>query len=182
VRKPEELKPTARRRRQLIGLANAGFKLFKVSDNFRFAEGAGDRAMALESLICALFLPVILILTWLQHQTRKRIAEINNEINELNDLMSRVLIKALNAGPVEKGTAAELGLASDSTNEKDDAPVSDLVSDLAHVDELCAKLITLAPPREALPLLSSATSKFRQLRGRDDRSTPDDRIHGIPVT
>jgi hypothetical protein len=43
--------------------------------------------------------------------------------------------------------------------------------ELAEVDELCAKLITLAPPKEALPLLSEPTHRSVPF-GREPQTTP----------
>jgi hypothetical protein len=128
--------------------------------------------MTIEGAIYAMGAFLVLVLMWrTQHVIGKRLSEIQSEVSELRNLVSRLFVMALNPRSAAEPAAVATNIASgeDGPAVKDDAhvPGPDLQGDLAHIDELCAKLITLAPPKEALSLLSKQQAERRASEARE---------------
>jgi hypothetical protein len=104
---------------------------------------------------------LIAALIWQTHQlTRRRLNEIHNDLDALKNLVSRLFVMGLNRKPEEtavSGTESAATQSDPAETKQTPVPSLELESELTQVDELCAKLITLAPPKEALPLLSEST-------------------------
>jgi hypothetical protein len=119
--------------------------------------------MTIEAAMFAAGSILIAALVWQTHQlTRRRLNEIRNDLDALKNLVSRRFVMGLNRKPEETAVSGTESAATQSDPaETKPTPVPplelELESELAQVDELCAKLITLAPPKEALPLLSEST-------------------------
>ena len=97
-------------------------------------------------------------LSWRLHRLMRRLSEIQGEVNALRDIVSRVFLTQLNHKTENKPSnlgAAPFPLPSDAIAKSEmreyDAPQPEI--EAAEIDELCAKLITLVPPKEAAPLL-----------------------------
>jgi hypothetical protein len=100
---------------------------------------------------------LLVVLIWkAYHSIDERLGEIQADIGDLHAGVSRLF--ALQSkfeakkSEAERNAAAIVSTTGGRANPR--APSPDLEHELAHVDELCAKLITLAPPAEAIPLLS----------------------------
>jgi ProP effector len=138
--------------------------------------GRQERPMTIESAVYVLGVSLVLALTWqTQHVIRKRLSQIQNELSELQNLASRLFVMALNARAAEPA-AAEASLTSSergvAVGDNMRAPPPELEGELANVDELCAKLITLVPPKEALPLLSKQEVEERAIKARERLQRP----------
>jgi hypothetical protein len=100
---------------------------------------------------------LVAALIWQTHRvTRRRLDQIHNDLDALSNLVS------LNRKPEEAAASVTETAATQSEpaeTEQTPVPTFELEPELAEVDELCAKLITLAPPKEALPLLSEPTQR-----------------------
>jgi hypothetical protein len=128
--------------------------------------------MTIESAVYVVGVFLVLALMWrTQHVIGNGLNEIQNEVSELRNLVSRLFVMALNARSAAEPAVTETTLASAergiATEDDTRAPPLDPEGELAHVDELCAKLITLAPPREAFPLLSTQEAKRPSREARE---------------
>ena len=140
--------------------------------------------MTVEALVYTLSVLLISLVIWQMHRANIRLSEIQREVSGLRDLISRLFLTALNQKPeaasrdskvpivdhhqfepqsLQQGaydtvTAPAARESVESEPAKEDIASSttlpEIESDLVHVDALCAKLITLAPPKEALSLIS----------------------------
>jgi hypothetical protein len=98
-------------------------------------------------------------LVWQLHRiSRRQLSEIQGEVNALREVVSRVFLMQLNHKTENKPSDVTPPPPYDPT-AKNDRRENDALQQLAmefevaEIDELCAKLITLAPPIEAAPLL-----------------------------
>jgi hypothetical protein len=103
---------------------------------------------------------VVVIFVWTTHEiTARRLGEIQSELAELHVEVSRLFVIALNADPgaskVEANVAPAESNGSEAAGEhhENTLPSPALEAEMAEVHELCAKLITLVPPAEAVPPL-----------------------------
>jgi hypothetical protein len=105
---------------------------------------------------------VVVIFLWTTHDiTVRRLGEIQSELAELHVEVSRLFVIALNADPKTGASKVEANIAPTESNGSEAAgeyhentlPAPALEAEMAEVHELCAKLITLVPPAEAVPLL-----------------------------
>ena len=120
--------------------------------------------MTIEAALSVAGAILVSALLWRSHRlTSRRLSEIQGELNALRDLMSRVFLTQMSQNP-HSGPPLPEGIpppSPDSTEtadapDKNDALQLEMKLEVAEVDELCAKLITLVPPSEAAPLLWSA--------------------------
>jgi hypothetical protein len=106
---------------------------------------------------------LVAALIWQTHRlTRRWLDQIHNDLDALSNLVSRAFVMGLNRKPEEAAASVTETAATQNESaetEQTTVPTFVLEPELAEVDELCAKLITLAPPREALPLLSEPTQR-----------------------
>jgi hypothetical protein len=98
-------------------------------------------------------------LVWQLHRiTSRQLSEIQGEVSALRDVVSRVFLMQFNHKTENEPSDVTPPPSSDPT-AKNDRRANDALQQLemefevAEIDELCAKLITLAPPIEAAPLL-----------------------------
>jgi hypothetical protein len=114
--------------------------------------------MTVEAAVYAGGLFLISFVIWQTHRVNiRRINEIQREVSGLSDLVSRLFLSAPNEKPDGKIASPAANEAVQSDPAREDiapAPPPRIESDLVQVDELCAKLITLAPPKVALSLIS----------------------------
>jgi hypothetical protein len=117
----------------------------------------GNRAMTVEAVVYAGGVLLISLVIWQMHRANIRLSEIQHEVSGLRDLVSRLFLTA----PAEKSdgkiAAPDAKEAAKSTHAREEiasAPPPGIESDLVQVDALCARLITLAPPKVALSLTS----------------------------
>jgi len=133
--------------------------------------------MIIESAVFAVGGFLVLLLAWQMRVIRKRLGEVQNEVRELHNSVSRLFVMALNAGSVGKPAATETSGETSPTiaaaecscaTEPDTHTLRlELEAELAQVDGLCANLITLAPPKEALPLLSKQEAERSSREARE---------------
>jgi hypothetical protein len=121
--------------------------------------------MTIEAALSVAGAFVFFALLWRSNRlASRRLSEIQWELNALRDLMSRILLtqmseKPHSEPPLPDGIPPPPSTVSAQTAdapEKYDALQLEMKLEVAEVDELCAKLITLVPPSEAAPLLWSA--------------------------
>ena len=121
--------------------------------------------MTIDAALSIMGAVLVLGLLWrLQRVTSRRLSEIQCELNALRDLMSRIFLTQISQKPQNESSTADRipPLLSTNSAETADAPVTndalqlEMRLEVAEVDELCAKLITLVPPSEAGHLLWSA--------------------------
>jgi hypothetical protein len=116
---------------------------------------------AYAGLAAGAFLVVVIFVWTTHHIVVSRLGEIQSELAELHVEVSRLFVIALNADPKTGASKVEPNIASAESNGSEAAseyheitlPSPALEAEMADVDELCAKLITLVPPAEAVPLL-----------------------------
>jgi hypothetical protein len=121
--------------------------------------------MTIEAALSVAGAALVFALLWRSNRvTGRRLSEIQRELDALRDLMSRILLtqmsqKPHNEPPLPDGMPPPPSTDSSQTAgapEEFDALQLEMKLEVAEVDELCAKLITLVPPSEAAPLLWSA--------------------------
>jgi hypothetical protein len=101
---------------------------------------------------------LLVVLIWkAYHAIDERLGEIQADIGDLHAGVSRLFalqskFEAKKSEAERNAAAAESTIGGRANPRAARSP--DPEHELAHVDELCAKLITLAPPAEAIPLLS----------------------------
>jgi hypothetical protein len=97
---------------------------------------------------------------WQSHRLMRRLSALSGEVSALRDIVSRVFLMQLNHKaedkPVNLGAVPPPPSSATAKNEmrKDDALEQELEFETIEIDGLCAKLIALAPPQEAAPLLA----------------------------
>jgi hypothetical protein len=129
-----------------------------------------ESPMTIEAAVFAAGSILITALIWQTHRlTTRRLGEIHNDLDALKNLVSRLFVMGLNRKPEETAVSGTESAATQSDlaeTKQTPVPTLELAPELAEVDELCAKLITLAPPKEALPLLSEPTQRADGSRKR----------------
>jgi hypothetical protein len=119
-------------------------------------------------------LALLIILIWRKITFKKRLSEIEAHlcdieagIRDLHSSYSRltVLMAKLTANATPTRPAQFAAATQRSRAEAESMPKvrSDAEAEITRVDGLCAKLITLVPPREAAPLLQPSTLKAERL-------------------
>jgi hypothetical protein len=114
--------------------------------------------MTLEAAIYAGGVILVCCVIWqTQRSNNRRLTAIECELSGLRDIVSRLFLMSINERDGE--IAAPKVSTPEVSPEPVEAatsckPVRGIESDLIEVDGLCAKLITLAPPKEARPLTS----------------------------
>jgi hypothetical protein len=104
---------------------------------------------------------VLVALIWKAYRViDERLSEIQADIGELHNGVSHLFLwasKSENASskPAPHGTPDNAGEVAHKADDLALLRSPGLESELADVDELCAKLITLVPPTKAVPLLSA---------------------------
>ena len=113
--------------------------------------------MTTEAAVYAGGVVLVCCVVWqTQRINSTRLSELQHEINGLRDIVSRLFLSALNEEPDGKIAVSE---GSEPAEEDTSlGPLPEIKPDLVQVDALCAKLIALAPPKEALPLISTPGS------------------------
>jgi hypothetical protein len=124
--------------------------------------------MTIDAMVFAAGSILVAVLVWQTHRLNsRRLCNIQNDLDRLEDLASRLLAMGLNWKPgqtVAPETDSVPGQRDQARSEGIPAPSPDVEPELSEVDLLCAKLITLAPPKEALPLLTEPEANLRPLR------------------
>jgi hypothetical protein len=119
--------------------------------------------MTVEAAVYAGGVLLISFVIWQTHRVNiRRLSEIQREVNGLRDVVSRAFLTALNEQSAGSAAPAERAAQLQSDPVRKDAvsaPEPEIESDLVQINALCAKLITLAPPKEALSLISKPDSK-----------------------
>jgi hypothetical protein len=119
--------------------------------------------MTIEATVYVGGVVLVCCVIWqMQRINSRRLTEIQQEVSGLRDIVSRVFLRALNeksdgkiAAPAETTREVASGPVEEDTSP---APLREIEPDLVSVDALCAKLVALAPPKEALPLISKSGS------------------------
>jgi hypothetical protein len=117
--------------------------------------------MAIEIALLVGWGVLVSALIWRSNRVLRRLSEVEGEVSALRDMVSRVFLLRLNCQtenkPSSSGAASPLptsdGTAKEETREHD-ALQLELELETVAIGELCAKLITLVPPQEAVPLLA----------------------------
>jgi hypothetical protein len=137
--------------------------------------------MAIEIALLVICCVLVSALFWRLNRVLRLLSEVRGEVSGLRDLASRVFLMQLNRKtenePSSFGAAplppTSQATATDETREYD---ALQLELETAAIGELCAKLITLVPPQEAVPLLAPD----RMLSGaRERRRVSRHQISGI---
>jgi hypothetical protein len=103
---------------------------------------------------------VIVILIWnVQRVLGMRLTAIQTELGEVNLAVLELFRMALDANRRADLKAEPAISSGGEIPEEDLHNVSGLEAELDEVDALCAKLITLVPPANAVPLLSEKESR-----------------------
>jgi hypothetical protein len=124
-------------------------------------------------------LALLITLIWRKIRFEKRLSEIEGHLCDIEvgirDLqLSYSKLTGLMAKPNEKESSAKVTptgsaqLAAAARRSRADAKsmprvLSDAEAEITRIDGLCAKLITLVPPREAAPLLSDVAPGHKTL-------------------
>jgi hypothetical protein len=113
-------------------------------------------------------------LIWQLYRLRlmsRQLSELEGEVKALREVVSRVFLMQFNRKTENEPSDVTPPPPSDPTakndRRQDDAlQQRELEFEVGEIDELCAKLITLVPPKEAAPLLLSdrAPSRARERR------------------
>jgi hypothetical protein len=139
----------------------------------RLAERSEGKRIAIEiALLVACCVPVS-VLIWRLNRVSRLLSEVQGEVSALRDMVSRVFLMQLNCQTEDKPSssgAAPPPPTSDATAKNEtreyDALQLELELETAAIGELCAKLITLVPPQEAVPLMAP---DMAQSGGRERR-------------
>lgn len=117
---------------------------------------------------------LVSILIWLSHSIRlmnRRLSEIQSEVDGLRDVVSRAFIWQFNRKTEDEPSDVTPPPPSNPTvkndrRENDALQQRAMEFEVGELDELCANLITLVPPKEAAPLLTpdGAPSRTRERR------------------
>jgi hypothetical protein len=119
--------------------------------------------MTIEATVYAGGVVLVCYVSWQMHRINsRRLSEIQQEVSGLRDIVSRVFLMALNEkcdGKIAAPAGTTREVASGPVEEDtSSAPLREIEPDLVSIDALCAKLVALAPPKEALPLISKSGS------------------------
>jgi hypothetical protein len=111
---------------------------------------------------------------WQSRQIRlitRQLSEMQGEVDALRNLVSRVFLLQLNRKTDDEPSDVTPLPPSDPISksdrrENDALQQREMEFEMGEIDELCAKLITLVPPKEAAPLLllDRAPSRARERR------------------
>jgi hypothetical protein len=116
--------------------------------------------MTIEIAILVAGAVLVATFIWHSHRLMRRLSALSGEVSALRDIVSRVFLMQLNHKaedkPVNLGAVPPPPSSATAKNEmrKDDALEQELEFETIEIDGLCAKLIALAPPQEAAPLLA----------------------------
>jgi hypothetical protein len=129
--------------------------------------------MTIEAAVYAGGVVLVCCVVWQTHRINsRRVTELQHEINGLRDIVSRLFLRALNEesdGKIAVSAATIPDVPREPAEEDTSpAPLREIKPDLVQVDALCAKLIALAPPKEALPLISTPGSNESGVRRVSD--------------
>jgi hypothetical protein len=113
-------------------------------------------------------------LIWQSHRLRlmsRQLSEIQGEVNALRDVVSRVFLLRLNRKTENEPSDVtppppSVPTVKNDRREYDALQQREMEFEVVEIDELCAKLITLVPPKKAAPLLppTRAASRVRERR------------------
>jgi hypothetical protein len=113
-------------------------------------------------------------LIWLSRRIRlmsRQLSEMEGEVNALREVVSRVFLLQFNRKTENEPSDATPPPPSNPTakndrRENDALQQREMEFEVGEINELCAKLITLVPPKEAAPLLllDRAPSATRERR------------------
>jgi hypothetical protein len=122
-------------------------------------------------------LALLITLIWRKIRFKKQLSEIEGNLrniearirdlqlsySRLTGLIAKPNEKELSTNVTPTGSARLAGAARRSRADAKSVPrvLSDAEAEIAWVDGLCAKLITLVPPREAAPLLSDVAPRHK---------------------
>jgi hypothetical protein len=112
---------------------------------------------------------VVAVLIWnMQRVIAKRLAKLQAELSELHFVVSRLSVLMLNAIPKGEAAVPYISSPKPEVASKHKRRSHALEAELDEVHELCAKLITLVPPAEAVPLLAGrdAQRPVNRIEGR----------------
>jgi hypothetical protein len=118
--------------------------------------------MTIEIALLVACCVLVSALIWRLRRIMRRLSEIEGEVNALRSIASRVFLMQVNHKTEDKPSSAVPPPPSSATAKnkmrKDDALEPELEFETTEIDGLCAKLIALAPPQEAAPLLAPDTA------------------------
>jgi hypothetical protein len=121
--------------------------------------------MAIEIALLVACCVLVSAFIWRSNWVLRRLSEVEAEVSALRDMVSGVFLIRLNCQTENKSAssgAAPHPPTSDATAKNEtrehDALQLELEIETAAIGELCAKLITLVPPQEAVPLLAPDTA------------------------
>jgi hypothetical protein len=127
------------------------------------------KRMAIEIALLVACCVLVSALIWRSNRVLRQLSEVEGEVSALRDMVSRVFLAQLNCKT--ENEPAGLGAAPspptfDATAKNEIREHDTPQLETAEIDGLCAKLITLAPPQEAAPLLvpDTAPSGVRERR------------------
>jgi hypothetical protein len=141
--------------------------------------------MTIDGAVFAAGSILVAVVVWQTHRlTSRRLSEIQNGLDGLRELTSRVFVMGLNP-TLENTVASEAEPVPEhgdkARSEGTPARSPDVEIELSEVDLLCAKLITLAPPSAALPLLTERESNVSPpLEDREARRDGRERLRAWP--
>jgi hypothetical protein len=116
---------------------------------------------------------LVSILIWQSHRIRlmnRQLSEIQTQVDGLRDVVSRVFLLQFRKTEDEPSDMIppppSVPIAKGDRRENDALRQREMEFEVGEIDELCAKLITLVPPKEAAPLLlpDRAPSRARERR------------------
>jgi hypothetical protein len=108
-------------------------------------------------------------LVWQSHRIAcRQLSEIRGEVNALREVVSRIFLTQLNHKSENGASTSDVTprppsdpAANTDRRENDALQQLQMEFEVAEIDGLCAKLITLAPPMEAAPLLRNSSIENR---------------------
>jgi hypothetical protein len=117
--------------------------------------------MTIESTLLVAGGILVLTFIWLLRQIRlmsRQLNEIQCEVNALRDVVSRVFLLQFNPKTENEPSDAtppppSVPTAKNDRPENDELQHPEMQFEVGEINELCTKLITLVPPKEAAPLL-----------------------------
>jgi hypothetical protein len=127
----------------------------------------------------------VVVLVWQLHRlTSQWLREIQHDLDSLRELACGQFVIGLDRTAEEmaaSGTDPVLDQGHPASSKGTPTLAADLEPELTQVDLLCDKLITLAPPKTALPLLTKSESRMRPLReNREVRRDGQERLRAWP--
>ena len=161
-------KPVAHACRKIVVLSSG------ACGKMRLAGHPKGKRMTIEIALLVAGGVLVSTLIWLSHRIRlmnRQLSEIQSEVDGLRDVVSRVFIWQFNRKTEDEPSDVTPPPPSDPTAKSDRREIDALQQremefEVGEIDELCAKLITLVPPKEAAPLLlpDRAASGVRERR------------------